>query len=245
MGDGFGPAPVSQCSMLTSDRLRVAVVVATKGRPATAKWLLRMLERQEVKPDLVVFSATEEADVERCDHVGFSVEYIFGPAGLTKQRNRGLDAIEGRADVVVFFDDDFLPAKDWIRACEAVFRADPRVCGLDGRVIYDGAAPDNFRASRGLATEEVVNVILEAERNEAYNGIGMVERENLYGCNMAFRLSLVGERRFDENLVGYGLFEDRDFSTRIALRGRLVRVESLIGAHVAQRTARAAGTAHE
>ena len=35
----------------------------------------------------------------------------MGPRGLCAQRNRGVKAIADRCDVVVFFDDDYLPAR--------------------------------------------------------------------------------------------------------------------------------------
>jgi hypothetical protein len=38
------------------------------------------------------------------------------PRGLCRQRNRALELLAGRCDVVIFFDDDFVPSPDYLAA---------------------------------------------------------------------------------------------------------------------------------
>ena len=59
---------------------------------------------------------------------------------------------------------------------------------------------------------------------------------------MAFRLSAVGDLRFDERLVLYGWLEDRDFGGAVTNRGgRLVKCTSARGVHMGVKSGRVAG----
>ena len=42
-----------------------------------------------------------------------NVRKIFGSAGLTSQRNRGMSGLIDTADVIVFIDDDFIVGDDY------------------------------------------------------------------------------------------------------------------------------------
>ena len=64
-----------------------------------------------------------------------------------------------------------------------------------------------------------------------------------YGCNMAFRLSVIRAHRlaFDEALPAYGWLEDVDFSRRIARHGPLARLDGAIGVHLGVKGGRVSG----
>jgi GT2 family glycosyltransferase len=69
-----------------------------------------------------------------------------------------------------------------------------------------------------------------------------IEPFSPYGCNMAFRLSAIGDLRFDERLVLYGWLEDRDFGAALAKRGgRLIKCASARGVHMGVKSGRVAG----
>lgn len=104
--------------------MRIAVIVATKGRPQAVNQLLRLLEEQTRLPSVVVVSATEHADIPNSMPTSLMVEYLFGPAGLTRQRNRALERTRDRADIVMFFDDDFAPSPTWLEHCANAFMSD-------------------------------------------------------------------------------------------------------------------------
>src|SRR4051794_35290545 len=100
--------------------MKISVVIATIGRPELVPVMLGALGRQTRAPDLVVISAVKEGDVKLVD-TPFETAVLFGPKGLTRQRNRALDLAESRSDIIIFFDDDFIPADDWIEEVEAIF----------------------------------------------------------------------------------------------------------------------------
>jgi GT2 family glycosyltransferase len=214
---------------------RTAVVVATKGRPQALQRLLRLLEQQTLPPSLVVVSATEEADVGTKLDTWMNVDVMLGSPGTSIQRNRALDRLQQHCDVVFFFDDDFVPSRHWIERTVRVFGIDPSVTGISGRLIRDGAMSD------ALSWEEADRLIGEADVSEPDDSLS--EAPDLYGCNMAFRMSAIEAKvRFDERLALYGWLEDKDFSRTAKRSGRLVQCDSLIGVHLGLKQGRVSGT---
>ncbi|WP_191002278.1 glycosyltransferase family 2 protein [Cupriavidus pauculus] len=207
---------------------RIAVIIATKGRREALSHVLRLLETQTRAPDLVVVSATSQDDVETPFVTTLPIEYLFGPAGLPAQRNRGLERVLQASDIVVFLDDDFVPATDWLARCAEGFDARPNAAGMTGAVIRDGANGDALDWDQAAA-------LLADDAAHAPAG-GLVPVGKLYGCNMAYRCAAIGDLRFDERLVLYGWLEDMDFSRAVGRRGQLLEVHAARGVHLGLRS---------
>jgi GT2 family glycosyltransferase len=218
-------------SLQPAAQIRPAVIIATKARPQALAELLRLLEGQSQPPPLVVISATAGADVELPLTTALNIECVYGPPGLTAQRNRGLAQINGRAEVAVFFDDDFAPAEDWLEQCARIFFLEPNIAGANGIVVRDGVkgTPVTWQEAR---------LLLASRRQDPL----IVSRiPDLYGCNMAFRMSAIGQLQFDEQLVLYGWLEDKDFSRKAAQKGDLVQCNLLVGVHLGLQAGRVSG----
>ena len=186
--------------------IRVAVIIASKARPQALAELLRLLECQSQLPAVLVISATEAADVELPVATALKIECIYGPPGSAAQRNKGLAQIIGRADVVVFFDDDFAPAGNWLEQCATLFELEPNIAGANGIVVRDGVK------GKPISSQEARLLVARHEQEPP-----VVSRiPDLYGCNMAFRMSAIDAMQFDERLVLYGWLEDKDFSRKAA-----------------------------
>jgi GT2 family glycosyltransferase len=185
-------------------------------------------------PSLVVVSATENADVGAKLQTQMNVEVMLGSPGTSIQRNRALDTLQDRCDAVFFFDDDFVPSRHWIERAVRVFVENPHIAGVSGRVIRDGALSD------AVTWEEADRLIGEADAGEPDGTLA--EAPDLYGCNMAFRMSAVGSHvRFDERLALYGWLEDKDFSRTAQKSGRLVQCSFLTGVHLGLKSGRVSG----
>lgn len=211
--------------------MRVTVAFATTGRAAVLRRVLPLMAEQTHQPERVVLSVASATDAEGAVLPSGRLLTVSGPKGLSAQRNTAI-AAAGDSDVIVFFDDDFLPAPRWIEAVVAVFRDDPTVVIATGQVVADGIL------GPGLSFEEA-KAALAADTAPSAPGVHAVEGG--YGCNMAIRMSAIGDMRFDEALPLYGWLEDLDFSRRAARRGRIVRVEAARGAHMGVKTARQPG----
>jgi glycosyltransferase involved in cell wall biosynthesis len=215
---------------------RIAIVIATKGRPAAVTEVVRLLERQTLPPSRVIISATGDSDIEAPLHSSvFPLELIYGSASSTKQRNRALERVLHQADIVVFFDDDFAPAVTWLERCAFAFAADARVVGVGGLVLRNGATE-----TAEVSWDEAKRLI--SDPPPLPPGPPMfVNCLSLYGCNMAFRITAIGDLRFDERLVLYAWMEDKDFSRIAGRTGRLVRYNGMVGVHLGIKSAKVSG----
>jgi len=204
------------------------------GRPGEVEDLVERLRIQSQPPCEIVVSAVRESDVGVLTQAS-DVRLIFGPAGLCAQRNRTLEHLLGRCDVIAFFDDDYLPNVGAIEGLSRLFAENPDVAGAGGYLLADGV---NFG---GIERAEVFRMLAEYERKAPAAYRVFCDTIALYGCNMAFRAAAIGEDRFDEDLPLYAWQEDFDFSARIAGKGRLVTTDAFAGVHRGVKGARSPG----
>jgi glycosyltransferase involved in cell wall biosynthesis len=221
-------------------RARVAVAVATRGRPAIVSAMVRrLIATQTLKPQMVFVSCADAADAGDLAQLP-EVRLLIGPPGSSAQRNRALKALDPATDVVVFFDDDFVPGKGWLEAAANAFGDEPDLVAFTGEVLADGVT------GPGIGFEEAVSLVEAADEGRHGRGpparAGWQRPFSPYGCNMAFRASAVRDLRFDERLVLYGWLEDRDFAAVLARGGGLlVKGSEAIGVHMGIKLGRQAG----
>src|SRR5690242_12790518 len=134
--------------------LNIAVGIPTIGRPSVLRETLAELARQARPPDCVIICATKPADIDGAIEAADTVRLIVSEPGLARQRNAVI-AAASEADVVVFFDDDFLPHPEYLAAVDHYMTADPRVVVATGRVLADGIG------GPGLSTGEARAILAE------------------------------------------------------------------------------------
>jgi glycosyltransferase involved in cell wall biosynthesis len=203
--------------------MRIAVVIATLGRPEEVGQLLERIALQTFPPSAVILSVESEADLP--PQLPKGVRVVMGPRGSSTQRNRGMDPVLPGCDLVAFFDDDYLPSARALEGMARLFRENPDVVGATGRLLVDGIMTGGFPYDVALAD---ITAFDAAPHEPA-----RIERDvqGAYGCNMVFRADAIGEARFDENLPLYGWQEDVDFAARLLPSGRLVKTNAFVGIH--------------
>ena len=212
------------------------VVVATVGRASLTRRTIDLLERQTRRPDRVIVVSVSPQDVEGVAESPVQPEIVFAGRGLCRQRNAALDMIGDAAAFVTFFDDDFVPAPDYLEMVERVFESDPAIVGITGDLLADGIN------SSGLSVEAALAIVAaRATSPDPHADPVLRDRQALYGCNMAIRLGAATGLRFDEALPLYGWQEDIDFTTQIGRRGRLVSSASITGVHMGVKSGRTPG----
>lgn len=214
--------------------MKILVAIPTLGRGGQLARLIDHLERQTRLPDEVIVSAPDESHVDLADTRSFPINLVFGRQGLTIQRNRALELAQDRCDVVTFFDDDFVPADDYLERIEAEFEAHPDYAVVMGDVIKDGAR------NAGVDWPEALSVLAEARLTLPLDR-PVVDHVGAYGCNMSIRSRCIGNLRFDERLVLYGWQEDIDFTAQLRTRGRVVGIPSIVGVHLGIKAGRVSG----
>lgn len=214
---------------------RLAVGIPTSGRAALLASVLDRIRRQTRAPDRVLICGSCASDLDGLELGTTDARAVISPRGLTTQRN-AIMAHASDCDMLVFFDDDFLPDSRYLESIERVFAANPDVVMVTGRVIADGIL------GPGLAPVHALR-LLEAVRGETDRVDGLADVYNGYGCNMSVRLSAVrsGSLAFDERLPLYGWLEDVDFSRRLATHGRIVRCRLAYGVHLGAKSGRQSG----
>jgi len=213
------------------EKLKIAIAIATAGRRDVLTETVRFMVHQRHFPDefLICPAKPDDVDVPALQQLVPQLRIISSPMGSSHQRNAMMEA--SSADVMVFFDDDFLPAPDFLEETERLFLALPDVVVATGDVLADGATTAGLDFSDGFeALASAGPNDLPFQPEPVYNG---------YGCNMAVRLAPVRRfgPRFDENLPLYAWLEDVDFSRQLARHGRIVKSLRMRGVHLGTKKA--------
>ncbi len=203
--------------------LNVAIAIASIKRPDEIGQLLSQLEHQTLQPAQIILSLERRTDAP--GELPAAAEIILGSKGLTAQRNRALNAVHPDCDVVVFFDDDYLPCDDALAGIAELFAGNRDIAGATGSVLQDGIKHG------GLAYQTALDCIAAYRANTGAAAVTHEDIDELYGCNMAFRMSAVQDLRFDEKLPLYGWQEDVDFAGQLLAKGRIVKTNAFSGVH--------------
>lgn len=216
-----------------ADPFRIAIGIATRGRPEILAEILRELALQSRPPDRIIVSHVAESDVSGAGVLP-RVEFVTGAAGLARQRNTILDAVDD-CDIVLMIDDDFLPQRHYVAATLAIFASQADVVVTTGQVLADGA--------RGPGLSMAASRDILARAGDDLPGPEIEPTFSGYGCNMALRLAVIRAHglRFDERLPLYGWYEDIDFCRRLGRHGRIVRVAAARGVHLGVKGGRTSG----
>ncbi len=209
--------------------------IATAGRAAVLRETIAELAAQTRQPDRLLVCATAPSDVADIAAAQARPDILFAAAGLPRQRNALLDAAAD-CDVLLFLDDDFLPAPGYLAAIEAAFLADPMLVVATGTLIADGIGgpgldPD---AARALVRADLARPAGPVPPVPAFAG---------YGCNMAIRVApaMAHGLRVDERLPLYAWQEDVDFTRRLGAFGRVCRLPGARGVHLGTKRGRGSG----
>lgn len=209
--------------------MKIVVAIATTGRPEIVGAGLQRFARLSRQPDrlLVIGAAPEDAP----EPTGAAEFCVASARGLPIQRNHALDLVAGEADVIVFVDDDYVPAPGFVDGVERLFKESPDIVAASGFLIADGINRRGLTFAQADAF--IASFIPQALHMAAATGT--------YGCNMAFRLAAAPHLRFDENLPLYAWLEDTDFSAQYARIGRVVSTNHFCGVHLGVTSGRTSG----
>jgi hypothetical protein len=183
--------------------MRIHAVIATTGRPLIVKQVVSRLSSQSRPPDGMLVVGASPDDIAGLDGAFDNLETMVARRGLCRQRNAALDHLGDSTDVVAFFDDDFVPAHDFLAQLEALLEDQPNVVGATGILVADGAQTQPIGFD---------DAIVRLDRLRDRPTPNKSDCLSLYGCNMAIRLSAAVGLRFDEKLPLYGWQEDVDFT---------------------------------
>ncbi len=222
------------------------VVIATKGRPKHAAALIEKLKRQTSPPASIVIVGTCDDDLPQISDpiaADLTVQIVSPRIGASSQRNVALDHLGVAYDLsdgrhfLAFFDDDFVPADNWLEMAASAFKSDPALAGLTGHVLADGV--NGAEISLADAERYLAGDLPPLAHWSAVQRPKRVE--SLYGCNMAFRGAVAAACRFDEALPLYSWQEDCDYSGQARRFGATMIVPLCKGVHLGVKSGRTSG----
>lgn len=200
-------------------RLYFSVLIPTLRRPDELRSTLESLLACRPPPDEVIVVDGDPGRSAEPVARDLGVRYLTSEPGLTRQRNAALAVAGG--EVVVFSDDDVRFDPSVFAVLTDVYR-EPLV-GATVRVIE----PDAHRIG---GPRSRLRRLLLGGREGTFTRFGYPryvvgdkpqDVEVMRGCFMTARRTAAEQVRFDENLVGYALAEDEDFSYRLSRLGRI------------------------
>jgi GT2 family glycosyltransferase len=200
--------------------MRFSVVIPTLGRSEQLRETLASLDDCDPPADEVVIVDGDPA--RSAEPVADGRVYVPSERGLTRQRNAGIRRATG--DVLVFADDD-VTFDPHVFSVLARAYEDPSVVGATVKVDEPGGR--RF----GGKTSPVRRLLLGRAPEGSFTRGGYpvyvrsVDEERdvevMPGCFMSARREHAERVGFDEELPGYGLAEDEDFSYRLSRLGRV------------------------
>ena len=208
--------------------LKLGLVIASHGRSTDLQQTLAAVMSQRRVPDDVVISAVHAADIPQICQDLANVRTVFGSAGLTLQRNRGISCLLDTVDLIAFIDDDFIVGDDYFLNVERIFLQDDFIVGMNAEIIADGANSSGFTFDEGLRLAELYR------RRKKTPTIREIRSRYADGCNgiIVCRTASLGSLRFDERLPLYGWQEDLDFCAALRKCGRIVKTNDVWGVHL-------------
>ncbi len=202
----------------------LAIVIASKNRPADIERAVRSIRAQPTQPDRLI--VVDQSDPRYAIEPGAELVHHYDPAipGLTVARNVGIGLND--CSLVLFLDDDVEVVTDVVAQLRAVFREHPEAVGAQTEI--DVPADRTTVEAPGLGAR-----LWETWQRVFWRGFfanavvpkrGTDELERVHGCAMAFRASLFEREQFDGSLVDYSYGEDWEFSKRARRHGKLFLV---------------------
>lgn len=233
------------------------VVIATRDRPEALILSLPLLLDQTRKPaSIVVIDSSDDPEPNRktvseiAEQAPFPVSYTHSKAGLTYQRNLGIDRCS--ADVIIFPDDDSLLFPDAAEELMKVYERDTEqtISSVGGQQVFTPPPAselklDVFEGDRGSPIRVVLRrirqwmtetsasmhpfLVIGHRLNARWKTPDWLASEDVSlvpyvtGFRMSFRSAVFEKCRFDEALKTYAWFEDID-ACHSAMRSGAVTV---------------------
>lgn len=201
----------------------LTVIIPTLNRPSDLMNAIKSLCAQSRLPDelIIVDQSVDDLSylavnnkLSKFKHI--KLIYIHDPKilGLVDAKRVAVNGASG--DIVCFLEDDIVLEADYIKQIELGFISNPNMIGCSG--VITNPPKVNFLYKflfvifhRGIFKDNRINV----HGNHSEHGNNLIESDMLSGGVSAWRREVFDKVEFDV-INGFHMFEDIDFSTRVA-----------------------------
>ena len=151
------------------------------------------------------------------------IRYVYSKIpSITLARNMGIENVSKKSKIVCFLDDDVRVGRGYFENILKIFNENPEIYAVGGFHQYRkeemGERFENFIRGMFFISHFRKN---DARVISAYGNIypsrlaGNIRPGWLPGFNTNYRKEIFDKQRFDENLLGYTVAEDIDFTYRL------------------------------
>ena len=212
---------------------KISIIIPTRDRPTDLTTLLLAVQDQTKLPhevivvdDSPVFSATKIVEVfhRRFRPLNLALKYVKGNSkGLTAARNLGVSVSTGEA--VLFLDDDTLPDRNTVKTLAIFLQENPFVKGVQP-VIKFPRSSGSYMVLQRLENAFNRTFMLSYKKKDVLavrkSGLSIfpsdvtktIRTNRMFGC-CCYRMDVLKNSRFDQNLIRWSFMEDLDFSHRV------------------------------
>jgi GT2 family glycosyltransferase len=170
--------------------------------------------------------------------------------GLTRQRNYGIERVNSDIEIICFLDDDIFLDKDYFEQLISTYQKHPEALGVGGYInnetkwdyVGGNYKPtikefyfDGWKRKDGSRFILRKKLGLDSDCPPGYSSLyshgrsvgflppsgKIYEVEMIMGGVSSFRKEVFETLKFSTYFEGYGLYEDADFSLRLAKNGKL------------------------
>lgn len=215
------------------DHLEFSVVVPTMNRSEDLKELFQSILRQILLPKEVIVVDDSNDDkvkilVEQVyddfSRKNVALKYLRGAGkGISAARNMGLAKVTGT--VYCGVDDDVVLDKDYLKEISEVYQKYPTAIGVGGFIPMNSRRPissleNSLRKVFFLfhIEEDGCRMLPSGKPTYPSHLSKVITCDYLTGNNSCYRMQLLRDFEYDENLEGYSLGEDIAFSYSIQMR---------------------------
>lgn len=230
---------------MTPPDLTFGVIICTYNRKSILQRALQHWQQSIRRPDqFLVIDATSQAeqyleeliDKNRSLFSESASDYIVSQqAGTSLQRNIGLERI--KTDIVCMVDDDTFVTPNYVNKIVDLFQRDTGqlIGGVNGVSIgqFNNPRQRYFREAKNFLRHRfgylAQRIHIPKSQTRLFQplpaeltSLPLIAIDRLWGANMNYRRSALGDLRFDENFKRYGLYEDVELSVRVGQTHKFV-----------------------
>ena len=197
----------------------LAIIIPTYNRENRLIAFLKSIKEQSVYPQevIIVDASVNSAECLIKGVEGLNVRYIRSEVPcLTKQRNIGISNVSIDIDIVGFLDDDVILCNNAIDNMISFWRQVSDSTGGVSFNIIDNPLPSLIKVKKlfSLDSSKKGKLLRSSFNSSLYPVVMDMRTQWLSGACTIWRKELLDKFKYDENLKGYGLLEDVDFSYR-------------------------------
>lgn len=200
---------------------------------------------------LIIDGSTDDKTKEILNNNNFEKLKYFKVSdenrGLTKQRNYGISRIGEDIDVVCFLDDDTVLKENYFKELINTYKVYPEALGVNGYIVnevewkneisgqsskfnYNGwsrteGSRFKLRKRLGLIDDTPPGYMPSFSNGRSVSFLPPSDKiysiEQMMGGVASYKKEIFKEMKFSKYFEGYGLYEDADFSLRLAKKGSL------------------------